>query len=46
MKAPDKQKTHNLPGLLLGAALASDGNTFYAGCMDGVYRLDMEEDSF
>lgn len=37
-----KKHEHKLPTGLLSASLAPDGVALVAGCMDGVYRLDLE----
>jgi len=35
-----------LPTAILGAALSADGNSLVAGCMDGVYLIDLQEKKF
>lgn len=48
MQAKQLQRTidFKLPTAILGASLASDGSSLVAGCMDGVYRVDLNARSF
>jgi len=42
----DREKLHKLPTGVLGADLSADGSTLFAACMDGVYRVDVENGEY
>lgn len=37
-----EEKQYRLPMTVLGGDVASDGQRFYAACMDGIYELDLK----
>lgn len=43
MQTPTKTDVHKLPTAVLAADITSDAGTVYTGCMDGVYRLDLND---